>query len=845
MNAKILYLEFADRNYGRNRSRMLFGVFLFALSIFIGLFSGHLHASSPVVHEVTIAAPDIIRVEVRETEVRRGHITKLNRPVVPDQNGWATLADGRTGVVVGPERDHFRIADTTIAVPLNRNLVDRVEGYQVSGGRRINGVYRKSVPFSSGTGTDGPIVSFSHFIYLHLDAKLEAGRYEISWPDEVLPATVFEYQDTHTRSSSIRASHLGHAPGDVSKYAYLAMWVPDGPDNGAVDFRIYGLDKFEVIDQDGQVVFSGDITLRTKPRDPETGNGFKEGLISYTKRDGSNFIANRAGTYVFGLDYSGWQNPLPGSYRLRIPGLGVSDSFKIADGVWTRAAQSAMAGLYHQRSGLELDGRFGYRRPECFTEDSGVTVYRSRLPIALSTEGNGFISFVEGAKKPWITRSVIKNAWGGYHDAGDWDRRVQHLEASYLLLDVFEQIPESARHMSFNLPESRVVLPHPLYQDRELPDIVEEAVWNIDFFRRLQGSDGGVSGGIESSRGPKKWEPCWLESNKVFAYAPDAGSSFAYAAAAAKLAIVLQSLGETKLAGLFSESAAKAWYWAELKRGGVRGGFAEALSLLGPATSETKQQMSVISKIEADYRLWAAATLFRLKGDREFQNVVEERFRSWVDMQGPRLHAGWEYLHAIRGGRSEATLVHTRNQTIRLAEEFILLPQSRWSYRSLKHASAPMVWGEGLAPSLTEIAALIRAHRLTGGRKDFLAAMQDSSAHVLGANQIGMSFTTGLGHRWPKAPLHEDSIAAGVQAPHGITIYGWVNPVMTNYDWLWGPSWAALSENVPKRRVEPFRNSLPIYEYIIEHPRLIMTSEYTVQQTIATTAVMWIYLAAQ
>jgi endoglucanase len=67
--------------------------------------------------------------------------------------------------------------------------------------------------------------------------------------------------------------------------------------------------------------------------------------------------------------------------------------------------------------------------------------------------------------------------------------------------------------------------------------------------------------------------------------------------------------------------------------------------------------------------------------------------------------------------------------------------------------------------------SLIRAYRLTGDAK-YIAAMQDASAHILGANHIGMRFITGRGRRWPQAPLHEDSIAAGIPALKGITIYG-------------------------------------------------------------------------
>ena len=154
-----------------------------------------------------------------------------------------------------------------------------------------------------------------------------------------------------------------------------------------------------------------------------------------------------------------------------------------------------------------------------------------------------------------------------------------------------------------------------------------------------------------------------------------------------------------------------------------------------------------------------------------------------------------------------------------------------------------MIWGEGLAPTHYEAACLIRAHRITGA-SEFLTTMIDGSSHILGANQIGMTFTTGLGHRWPLAPLHEDSIAAGIESPMGITIYGWAPPAMMmgTYWYVWGPEWAALSDQVPTKRVEPPRKSLPLYEYLIEYPRIIISAEYTLQQTIATTAAVWIYL---
>jgi endoglucanase len=601
------------------------------------------------------------------------------------------------------------------------------------------------------------------------------------------------------------------------------------------------LRRFQIVDRTGKAVVTGDIALRAGPKDVEPGDGLPGNLVTYKRADGSTYEANRAGTYVFALDYGGWRAPSPGTYRIRIPGLGVSDPFEIADDIWHRAAQASMAGLYHQRSGLALDGRFGYTRPECFTEANGVTVYQSKLPVALTADAGGFIKFPEGGKAPWLTDRVLPDAWGGYQDAGDWDRNMAHIAASYMLLDLYEQLPEAARGMAFGTPASGAVLPHPLYKGKDLPDLIDEAVWNLDLFRRLQRPDGAVSGGIESAGGPKAWEPSWLESLRVFAFAPDPNATYTYAAGAAKLAIVLKRLGEAPLSALYAESALKAWTWAERASADPGLAFGEARAILGPGNATLEKRLETLSGARSDYRFWAAATLFRLTGEARFDRVVVDRFAKKVDLQSLRAHAGWEYLNAGWPDRNKAVLWQTERAIKAVASDYILKAQEKNAYKSLKHFHAPMGWGEGTAPSGNEAMAMIRAYRLTGEAR-YIAAMQDASAHILGANQIGMSFTTGLGRRWPQAPLHEDSIAAGVPAPKGITIYGWAPFHLANDWWLFKAGWAALSDEVPTRRIEPFRASMPVYEYLIDYPRVIVSAEYTVAQTITTTAVLWAFL---
>jgi endoglucanase len=384
-------------------------------------------------------------------------------------------------------------------------------------------------------------------------------------------------------------------------------------------------------------------------------------------------------------------------------------------------------------------------------------------------------------------------------------------------------------------------LQNSLYQDKKFPDLVNEAIWNLDFFRRMQRSDGAVRGGVGSAGDPRQLEPSWLESQIVFAYAPDPGASFIYAAGAAKLAIVLAQLGETALADLYRNSALRAWDWAEGTLADPAGGFGEVQSLLRLSDSDFEKLLTPILQKIGGSRLWAACMLFRLSGQDRFNRVVLDRFLGTFGETA--MDAAWEYANSQHVGADAVVQEKIRGNIVAFARNNIVRPQQMHvAYRNMKHLYAPMGWGSGLAPTHEAAAALIRAHRITGD-SDFLATMYDGSAHILGANQMGISFTIGLGRRWPTAPLHDDSISAGAPPPLGITLYGWAPPEMLESYWyIWRPEWAVLSDQVPAKRIEPKRTSLPLYEYFIEYPGLIMSAEYTINQTIVTTAAVWAYL---
>ena len=823
-----------------NRSAIMIGLII---CLFATACSANAERVPPTVEEVTLAAPDILRVEIREAPIEKGEIISLSSPAAQDRGEWIKHATGEYGIIIGPNKDHLRIADKLVGAPLNRAKIDQAHKYDGLAGLNIINVHRKSVPYSSGTTRDDSArheaVAFRHFVYLKLSGNIAPGTHTISWPDNALPDTVFTYDPAKTRLSSLRTSQLGHKSSDVGKYAYLALWLPNGANDGAVDFRNYGIDKFEIIDAFNNTVYNGKITLRKGPRDAEPNDGLAGTLVKYLRENNTSYSSNRSGTYVFGLDYSNWKNARRGSYRIRIPGVGISDAITIGEDVWLKAATASVGGLYNQRSGTALDGRYGYTRPECYGPNSEVPVFQSKMPLHFTTEGIGHLPFTDAAKPNWITSTQLSDVSGGHMDAGDWDRRVQHVEGAYLLLDVYPLVDRPQRRMTFRSRSNFINRAAALLTGGEYPDVLSEAIWTIDFFRKLQREDGAVSGGIDSQEAPVDLQPCWLESRPAFAYAPDSISTYAYAAAAGKLYLALLEDRREAQANLYLESALKAWDWAESNG---QQAFTDAAALLEGGVNRNHSLLSRLEHEAGNNRFWAAGVLYRATGEDKFNKIILDRFAAGHVSIGAAIGNGaWEYLNSTHNNADPRIQEIIRKNTINVANDALVEVQSGYSYQNFKHAHKPMGWGAGVAPDTNEASLLIRAHHITQANL-YLEVMQNASAHMLGANQVGMSFTTGLGVRSPNSVLHLNSHAAGIAAPPGITIYGWAPYQTTDYWWVWGPNWAALSDLLPEKKVEPYRKSLPTYEYIIEHPGIIQQTEFTVQQTMFTTAAIWLYL---
>ena len=245
-----------------------------------------------------MAAPDIVCVEVRDPAVQRGAFIQLNAADPGPQDTWLLRSNPTLGGaldycrVVGRNKDYLRFQDIPASVYYERGAGDVASDYGQITGFTVTNVYRKSIPYDYGTWyapTTGQAdaVSMKHFLFLKLSGRLPSGSHTIRFPKATgLSPANFNFSDKVTRALAIRATQVGHRPRDASKLAYLALWIPGAPNEGAVNFASdYDIRSFSIIDEVGNTAYNGSINLRVGPRDVEPNSGFPNN-IAYVNTNG-------------------------------------------------------------------------------------------------------------------------------------------------------------------------------------------------------------------------------------------------------------------------------------------------------------------------------------------------------------------------------------------------------------------------------------------------------------------------------------------------------------------------------------------------------------------------------
>ena len=757
--------------------------------------AAHIYAVSPQVLAIEIAAPTVTLGRQQPYEPQPEDVTRMI--------GDRTILE-RSGTVIGEltgkgkrilytydqiedSRINLAAADTPVSY-----LITSAQDTDYTEPTAPVSVFRKTKP--TAYANIGPADQHgwpaAHTLFLTLPTPIDPGQtYDFSFPGLDIAGTSFTYLPTDSRSEAVHISQLGFRPDDPFKVGYLSTWMGNG---GGLDYTD-GL-TFQLVDrQTDAPVYSGRALLVRPQQQFEDPRG-----QDYTL------------TEVHQLDFSDFAKP--GDYRLCVDGVGCSFDFEIAPDVWDDAFFISARGFYHQRSGIAIGAPFSdFTRPRAFHPADGVKVYQSEVSLLGVDMGIGEAPTFE-ALSASQTSEIVPNAWGGYFDAGDWDRRIQHLAVPRSLLELHNLFPEHFKPINLNLPES----------NNALPDIIDEALWSIDFFRRLQTKDGGIRGGIESAKHPNYGEASWQESLTVMAYAPDVWSSYLYAGVAARAAHTLKSY-DSQLAKTYQDSALRAMAYAESQYSGYK-----AADYAGELQHHVKDQRNL-----------AALELYRLTSDARWHDVFlattvfkDPQAEASIYGQQEQRDAAFLYSRLNSPHLSQQVQTNARASFLRYVDDLVALTRVTAFGWGKEHPEAPLGWGNGLgAPKSVNI---LQAHALTQDPK-YLQAGINSTQFAAGANPDNMVMTTGMGKRSPQNPLIIDQRITAQAPPPGITVYGPAD--FTQYSDYW-----ALKELAPHTFPNPWawptvENYFDVYLYPIG-------AEFTVDYMVSS-AYTWGYLSAR
>ncbi len=291
--------------------------------------------------------------------------------------------------------------------------------------------------------------SCDYHIYLKTSRLEEGETYRIETP---YGAKDVQFRDKNIFCEAIKTNQSGYSARSKVRYANFAIWLGTG---GAR--RIEGeLPSYEVFHvRSNKTVASGRLR--------EIG-----------KDEGS-------GDYVYRIDLS--DVPEGGPYKITVKGYGSSHPFGVGGAFSKKLAYTIFRAQYLQRCGCPI------HKPDIRKNACHTLIYDVDGPI-----GEANID-VKGDERTF-------RVYGGYHDAGDADRRAYHMSNPSINLMIYEAFPEYFGDGQYDIPGEFDEDYRILSYTNGVPDIIDEAEWGTLAWEYLQNEDGSIHFGTETRRYP-------------------------------------------------------------------------------------------------------------------------------------------------------------------------------------------------------------------------------------------------------------------------------------------------------------------------------------------------------
>lgn len=605
-----------------------------------------------------------------------------------------------------------------------------------------------------------------HFVYLTVPTLKSGQKYNIQTP---YGSYSFKFDPKKIYCEAIKTNQVAYSALSTKRFANFAIYLGDGGvkkiEGDLPDYTVYQFKKNKI----GKKVASGKLV--------EIGDD------------------RSSGDFVYRIDLS--QVPEGGPYKIVVDGYGSSYPFGVGGQFSQKLSYISFRSLFNQRCGIQIIepySDFSYRTKRCHE-----TIYQTYDRIAEAR-------LVVKGDEPTI------QAWGGYHDAGDADRRTYHMDVPSTLLTTFEAFPELFTDDQFNIPDKFDEQFNILGKGNGIPDILDEAEWGTMFWKYFQEEDGQIPWGTETN-GYSPFTTYDFEDHLFGSETLDPRTSSWASGLFYHFARIIKPYDEAK-SKEYAERAERA-YNASVRVYGER-----------------NRQMPV------SFQMYYNVEKYLMTGDAQCHEYIKSHVADAEQMlttynQGSEIFADRGWLTSYFYSYILAPASKTDPATVKAFKDIMQATVDKQMAAFAENAypnGVPMNvswWGSNVAQGQYTF-PIVLMWKLTG-KQEYIDVVSQMMDYALGLNPLGKCYMTTLGFNqvhWPHDRESAYTIEQGWGPRPGILVFGAGNYVR-NY-----PSYPVISRNTTPRE-RAYIDILDNYQ----------NNEYTIYQSLCFPSVVYPILA--
>lgn len=401
--------------------------------------------------------------------------------------------------------------------------------------------------------------------------------------------------------------------------------------------------------------------------------------------------------------------------------------FEISDAPFEGVHKAAIKAFYYNRSGFAISTETGGSHARAAGHaDTRVKVHKSAAT----------------SKRP---EGTLISSPKGWYDAGDYGKYVVNSGIStYTLLAAYQHYSDFYQALNINIVES----------GNNVPDLIDEIKWNLDWLETMQDLDGGVYHKLTALGFSSMDDQPSEENSPRYVIGKSVTAALNFAAVMANASTVMADFEDQfpGIADRYKNKAIKAYQWAKQNPDAFY------------TQPEDVSTGAYNDKDASDEFAWAAAELFITTGEKHYydefvaQKLSPSQDLSWSSVSAlPYI----SLLSSAKGLLSDPQYTELSNKLLAAAEQHYAVYAA--SAYGVSVSETDFVWGSNSA-ALNNGLVLIQAYRLNKDDK-YLEAAMSTLDYVLGQNPTGFSFVTGYGDKTPVNIHHRPSTSDNNEAP--------------------------------------------------------------------------------